>query len=101
MWNYDEECVQVFQFHQQGIAAPIIEALSDEEIEAEPTAYDFIIKATGWTASISATASPRCPVSAARPRSIPRSTPPGQEVTSNGFDLKALLMGGDPFKPSF
>ena len=47
VWNYEEEKVQVFQFHQQGIAAPIIEALSDEEIEAEPTAYDFIIKATG------------------------------------------------------
>ena len=26
VWNYDDERVQVFQFHQTGIAAPIIEA---------------------------------------------------------------------------
>lgn len=100
VWNYDQECVQVFQFHQQGIAAPIIEALSDEEIEAEPTAYDFIIKATGTGIDkrYSVTTMP------GKRRQAPINTKidtAWTEVTSNGFDLKALLMGGNPFEPSF
>ena len=100
VWNYDEEKVQVFQFHQQGIAAPIIEALSDEEIEAEPTAYDFIIKATGSGQDKRYSVTPM----PGKRRQAPINTKidtAWTEVTSNGFDLKALLMGGDPFKPSF
>ena len=54
------------QFHQQGIVSPI-KALSDEEIEAEPTAYDFIQATAGQDKRYSVT--PRC---AATP--IPRST---------------------------
>ena len=41
IWNYEEECVQVFQFSQQGLIDPIISNLSDEEISQEPHAYDF------------------------------------------------------------
>ena len=41
VWNYEEECVQVFQFSQQGLIDPIISNLSDEEISQEPHAYDF------------------------------------------------------------
>ena len=100
VWNYDEEKVQVFQFHQQGIAAPIIEALSDEEIEAEPTAYDFIIKATGSGIDKRYSVTPM----PGKRRQAPINTKidtAWTEVTSAGFDLKALLMGGDPFKPAF
>ena len=36
IWNYDLERVQVFQFTQSTLINPIVEALSDEEIEIEP-----------------------------------------------------------------
>ena len=47
IWNYETELVQVFEFSQQSIANPLIAALSDEEVEAEPHLTDFKISATG------------------------------------------------------
>ena len=100
VWNYDDERVQVFQFHQQGIAAPIIEALSDEEIEAEPSAYDFIIKATGSGMDKRYSVTPM-PGKRRQPKIESQVDSAWQKVQGEGFDLKALLMGGDPFKPAF
>ena len=100
VWNYDEERVQVFQFHQASIASPIIESLSDEEIEAEPSAYDFIIKATGsgMDKRYSVTTMPG---KRRQPKIESQVDAAWQKVVEAGFDLKALLMGGDPFKPAF
>ena len=100
VWNYDDEKVQVFQFHQQSIAAPIIEALSDEEIEAEPGAYDFIVKATGsgMDKRYSVTTMPG---KRRQPKIETQVDEAWAKVNEAGFDLKALLMGGDPFKPAF
>jgi hypothetical protein len=100
VWNYDDERVQVFQFHQTGIAAPIIEALSDEEIEAEPGAYDFIIKASGSGMDKRYSVTPM-PGKRRQPKIESQVDAAWQKVVEAGFDLKALLMGGDPFKPAF
>ena len=60
VWNYDEECVQVFQFSQQGLIDPIISNLSDEEISRSltlttsswaPTVSLGWISATRWLVS--------------------------------------------------
>ena len=97
IWNYDQSRVQIFQFTQNSIATPLIAYLSEEEIEAEPHTYDFVLSATGsgMDKRYSVTALP----------GRRRKTGINEEVSAkwmeaieSGFDLSLLLTGEDPFK---
>ena len=97
VWNYETESVQVLQFSQQSLATPIIDALSDEEVEAEASAYDFVISATGTGRDkrYGALAVP----GRRRKADVAKTVDAAWEaVVEKGFDLSVLLSGGDPFK---
>ena len=98
VWNYDLEAVQVFQFSQQSLARPLIEALSDEEIEAEVTLYDFVISATGSGREKRYGVLPM-PGKRRTPAVDKKIAAAWEAVVEKGFDLSVLLTGGDPFKP--
>jgi len=99
IWNYEVEKVQVFEFSQQSIANPLIAALSDEEVEAEPHLADFKISASG-----SGLEKRYQVVSLAGRRRKPAIDAPIAEawdkVVKEGFDISVLVSGGDPFKGS-
>ena len=97
IYNYDLEKVQVFEFSQQSIANPLIAALSDEEVEAEPHLTDFKISASGVGLDKRYQV-----VSLAGRRRKPAIDAPITEAwdkaVANGFDISVLVSGGDPFK---
>jgi len=97
VFNYDAEAVQVFQFSQQSLAGPIIDALSDEEVEAEPHLYDFVMSATGTGREKRYSV---LPVPGRRRKADADKTVAAawEAVLEKGFDLSVLLSGGDPFK---
>jgi len=97
VFNYDAEAVQVFQFSQQSLAGPIIDALSDEEVEAEPHLYDFVMSATGTGRDKRYSV---LPVPGRRRKADADKTVAAawEAVLEKGFDLSVLLSGGDPFK---
>lgn len=97
VFNYDAEAVQVFQFSQQSLAGPIIDALSDEEVEAEPHLYDFVMSATGTGRDKRYSV---LPVPGRRRKADADKTVAAawEAVLEKGFDLDVLLSGGDPFK---
>ena len=97
VFNYDAEAVQVFQFSQQSLAGPIIDALSDEEVEAEPHLYDFVMSATGTGREKRYSV---LPVPGRRRKADADKTVAAawEAVLEKGFDLSVLLSGGDPYK---
>jgi hypothetical protein len=97
VWNYEAEAVQVFQFSQQSLATPLIGALSDEEVEAEVTLYDFVISATGRDRDKRYSVLPM-PGKRRTPATDKKVADAWQETLDKGFDISVLLSGGDPFK---
>ena len=99
-WNYEAEKVQAFQFSQASLIDPIIASLSDEEIGAEPHAYDFKISATGTGMDKRYAAS--CVPGKRRQGPVDKKiTAAWDEVQEAGCELSNLLVGGDPFKALF
>jgi hypothetical protein len=98
VWSYETEAVQVFQFSQQSLARPLIEALSDEEIEAEPQLYDFVISASGAGRDKRYNVLPM-PGKRRTASTDKKIADAWEAVVEKGFDLSVLLTGGDPFKP--
>jgi len=97
VWNYDAEAVQVFQFSQQSLAGPIIDALSDEEVEAESHLFDFVISASG-TGRDKRYGALAVPGRRRKPADDKKISEAWEAVVEKGFDLSVLLSGGDPFK---
>jgi hypothetical protein len=98
VWNYETESVQVLQFSQQSLAGPIIDALSDEEVEAEVSAYDFVLSATG-TGRDKRYSALAVPGRRRKPDVAKKVDAAWEAVVEKGFDLNVLLTGGDPFRP--
>ena len=99
VFNYDADAVQVFQFSQQSLAGPIIDALSDEEVEAEVSAYDFVISATGAKGDRYRRYGALAVPGRRRKADVAKKVDAAWEaVVEKGFDLGVLLSGGDPFK---
>lgn len=96
IWNYNTSKVQVFQFGQMSLSKPLIEALSDEEVEAEPQSFDFTVTATGTGRDKRYSVVP-LPGKRRQPAVDKEITAAWTEAQSNGFNLGALLNGGDPF----
>lgn len=100
VWNYEAGRIQVFQFTQSSIATPLIAYLSDEEIEQEPSLYDFVLSATGSGKDkrYNVTALP----GRRRKEDVDKKvTVAWEQANSDGFDLSRLLSGADPFKAPF
>ena len=94
MWNYDLERVQIFQFSQASIIDPIINSLSDEEIQAEPHAYDFKqLRLHGQ-----AVCRPVCTGKRRHFKVEKQISEAWDKVVEEGFDMTVLFVGGDPYK---
>jgi len=100
VWNFELEKIQVFQFTQQSLATPLINYLSDEEIETEPHLYDFVISKTkvgpmpiDVRYGVSA-----MPGRRRKDNFDKQITAAWDKAKEAGFDLQVLLAGGDPFK---
>ncbi len=100
VWNYEQERVQLFEFSQKTIAEPLITALMDEEVEAEPHLSDFKLTATGPKGSkehrrygIVTLAGRR-----RKPAIDAPITEAWDKAVKEGFDISVLVSGGDPFK---
>lgn len=100
VWNYDAEKVQAFSFSAVSLIDPIIAALSDEEIGAEPHAYDFKVSATG-TGLDKRYAASCVPGKRRQPAVDKKITAAWEEVVGEGCELSNLLVGADPFKALF
>lgn len=101
VWNYEAECVQVFQFSQAGLIDPIIANLSDEEIGQEPWAYDFKITTNGQQ-GLDKRYNVACVPGKRRNEKVNKQIEAAfKEVIDNGGELSNLLVGADPFKPAF
>ena len=98
IWNYEENCVQVFQFSQAGLIDPIIANLSDEEISQEPWAFDFKISTNGLT-GMDKRYQVACVPGRRRQEKVNKQIDAAfEEVMKEGADLSNLLVGADPFK---
>ena len=97
VWNYDRERVQVFQFTQSTLINPIVEALSDEEIEIEPWATDFNLSHNGKMGNEKRFIV--TPVTGKRRNKDVKAAIDGEfkRLLDEGFDIKRFLIG-DPFK---
>ena len=104
VWNYDEEAIQIFEFNQSGLIGPIIEFLSDDEIDGSEKEYDFKVtkNKTGPDPRFDIRYSA---VSLAGKRkknsSIDKQIDKAfNELLDTGFDISVLLdPEGDPFNP--
>ena len=98
IYNYEEECVQVFQFSQAGLIDPIIANLSDEEIGLEPTMYDFKLSTNGLS-GLDKRYNVSCVPGKRRQEKVNKQIEADfGEVMNQGGDLSNLLVGADPFK---
>ena len=98
IYNYEEECVQVFQFSQAGLIDPIIANLSDEEIGLEPTMYDFKLSTNGLS-GLDKRYNVSCVPGKRRQEKVNKQIDAAfGEVMNQGGDLSNLLVGADPFK---
>ena len=98
VYNYEEEAVQVFQFSQQGLIDPIISNLSDDEIQQEPSMYDFKLSTNGLS-GLDKRYNVSCVPGKRRQEKVNKQIEAAfDEVMSKGADLSNLLVGADPFK---
>ena len=98
VYSYEEECVQVFQFSQQGLIDPIISNLSDEEISQEPWAFDFKISTNGLS-GMDKRYNVACVPGKRRQEKVNKQIEAAwKEVQDAGADLSNLLVGADPFR---
>ena len=94
--------VQVLQFSQATIANPLIAYLSDEEIEAEPHIYDFVLSATVGAQPVDKRFSIAALPGRRRKAEVNKEVEAAWEaVQGEGFDLQRLLSNADPFKSPF
>jgi hypothetical protein len=97
VWNYNDEAVQYFEFSQRGLIDPIIEALSDEEIEAEPSLYDFVLSATGSGLDKKYSVIPM-PGKRRQEKTDKQIDAAFTKVLDDGADISVAASGGDVFK---
>lgn len=99
VWNYNDSKVQVFQFSQSTLVGGFINALSDEEIEAEPALYDFTVSSTGTGRDKRYAVLP-LPGRRRKEDVATEVEKAWEETQDRGFNLQLLLSGGDPFSNS-
>jgi hypothetical protein len=103
IWNYAEEVIQIFEFTQTGLVNPIIEHLSDEEIEGNEEEYDMKVTKTKTGSSDRDVRYSATPLAsgkrkqAAVKKQIQKAF---DDLNDEGYDISELFNSeGDPFKP--
>lgn len=97
VWNYNDEAVQYFEMTQRTLIDPMIEALSDEEIEAEPHLFDFVISATGTSMDKRYSVIPM-PGKRRQEKIDKQIDEAFTKVLDSGFDISVAASGGDVWK---
>lgn len=99
VWNYSEEAVQVFQFTQKSIGRDLDKYLSDEEISLEPQTFDFKLEKVRTGPNPKDVRYPLTALPGRRRKPDVAATVDAAwaKAVSAGFNLRALLTGGDPF----
>ena len=110
VWNYDRDYgkdedkpnpgIQVACFTQRSIIDPLINALSDDEISQDASVYDFVMGHNNKTEKDKRYTLLPLPGKRRNAKVESLIDEHWQEALKKGFDLKALLAGGDPFNPT-
>ena len=103
IWNYAEEVVQIFEFTQSGLINPIIEHLSDEEIEGNEEEYDMKVTKTKTGSSDRDVRYSATPLASGRRKQAATKKQINKafdELLDENYDISELFNPeGDPFKP--
>ena len=97
-WNYETSSIQLFSANQVTILETLASLMSDEDVAADPGAWDFELSRTGTadTTRYSLILKP-----GKRKGAVAKEVQAAwEECEANGYNLQALLVGGDPFKPA-
>ena len=98
VWNYEAERVQLLRFTQSSIAKPLIMYLQEEEVEAEPQTFDFVLSAKMGKEPRDKRFSIAClPGRRRKPDHNARIEEAWEKVQAAGFDLSRVY-DGDVFK---
>tara|TARA_E500000305_G_scaffold111633_2_gene126404 strand:+ start:2303 stop:2908 length:606 start_codon:yes stop_codon:yes gene_type:complete len=102
VWNYNEDRIQVFEFSQKGLANPIMEFLTDEEGKKTPHLFDLKLKAIRGKEQTDVTYVV-LPVPGKRMKDKVNKEIDAafSEVLEAGYDINALIDGGNPFSPDY
>lgn len=98
VWNYGTESVQLFQASQASILDTLAALLSDEDVANDPGAWDFELNRTGQGMDTRYTVV----LKPGKRKGAVATQINGawQECVEGGWNLEALLVGGDPTKPA-
>ena len=103
IWNYAEEAIQIFEFNQSGLIGPIVEFLTDEDVEGSEDQYDLKVTKTKTgndPRDVRYTVTPLASgkrKQAATKKQIDKAF---DELNDEGYDISELFNSeGDPFKP--
>ena len=97
VYNFNAEAVQYFEATQRGLIEPIIEFLSDEEVESEPSLFDLVLSATGKGLDKKYSVLPM--PGKRRTASIDKTIDAAwQKVLEDGADISVAVSGGDVWK---
>ena len=103
IWNYAEEVIQIFEFTQTGLVNPIIEHLSDEEIEGNEEEYDMKVTKTKTGSSDRDVRYSATPLASGRRKqaAVKKQIQKAfDDLNDEGYDISELFNSeGDPFKP--
>ncbi|MGA1753275.1 MAG: hypothetical protein ACO395_07945 [Pontimonas sp.] len=99
VWNYTTSSVQLFQASQVSILETLGALLSDEDVSKEPGSWDFELTRTGTGMETRYTVVLK---PGKRKGAVAAEvTAAWEECLSEGYNLQALLTGGDPTKSPF
>lgn len=98
VWNYGTESVQLFQASQASILDTLAALLSDEDVANDPGAWDFELNRTGQGMDTRYTVVLK--PGKRKGAVATQINAAWQECVEGGWNLEALLVGGDPTKPA-
>lgn len=99
VWNYSTSSVQLFQASQVSILDTLAALLSDEDVAKEPGSWDFELNRTGTGMETRYTVVLK--PGKRKGAVADEVTAAWEECLSEGYNLQALLTGGDPTKSPF
>lgn len=99
VWNYSTNSVQLFQVSQVSLLDTLAALLSDEDVAKDPGSWDFLLSRTGTGMDTRYTLMLK---PGRRKGAVATQVNEAwQECVAEGYNLSALLSGGDPTKSPF
>ena len=103
IWNYAEETVQIFEFNQSGLIGPIVEFLTDEDVEGSEDQYDLKVTKTKTgndPRDVRYTVTPLASGKRKQATTKKQIDKAFDELLDANYDISELFNAeGDPFKP--